>query len=127
MATIFQLSERLSTFAPELTLDFISQVSLELEKAQVSHKAISLRYLSPWIKNLNKFCDPTSNLYELSGARLRDCVRLLLDLTVRDPDVCTVYDYICTILLLNDDFALGLLFDFSSHLARGWEIRLFGR
>ena len=87
MVIIMHLSEKLATFAPELTLDFLSQVCLELDKTSVPQRAISLRYINPWIKNLNKFCDPTSDLYELSGARMRDCVRLLLDLTVRDPEV----------------------------------------
>ncbi|KAH8118768.1 hypothetical protein DFH11DRAFT_1839273 [Phellopilus nigrolimitatus] len=90
MVVVTQLSEKLSVFAPELTLDFISQVCLELDKAASTQKGICLIYLNPWIKNFNKFCDPTNKLYELSGARLRDCIRLLLDLTVRDVEVCHI-------------------------------------
>ncbi|KAL5507799.1 IRA2 [Sanghuangporus vaninii] len=88
MALILNLSDRLSVFAPELTLDFISQVVLELDKATTAQKALCIRYSIPWIRNLNRFCDPISDLYEVSGARLRDCVRLLLDLTVRDSEAC---------------------------------------
>ena len=82
------ISAKIASFAPELTLDFIYQVCLELEKPSASvMKGICARYMNPWIKNLSKFCDPTNKLYELSGARLRDCIRVLLDLTVRDPEV----------------------------------------
>ena len=49
---ITQLSEKLALFAPQLTLDFISQVCLELDKSVVQQKAISLQYMNPWIKNL---------------------------------------------------------------------------
>ena len=85
---VVNLSEKLSTFAPHLTLDFITQICLELDKGSVSQKATRLQYMNPWIKNLTKFCNPTSKLYELSGARLRDCIRGFIDLTVRDTDVC---------------------------------------
>lgn len=88
MTTITQLSEKLAAFAPELTLDFISQVCVELVKATVLQKAICLQYMNPWVKNLNKFCDPTDKLYELSGARLRDCIKNLIEVTVQDKDVC---------------------------------------
>lgn len=90
MALVLTLSEKLSAFAPELTLDFISQVVLELDKATTSQKALCIGYSVPWVRNLSRFCDPISDLYEVSGARLRDCVRLLLDLTVRDSEVCSV-------------------------------------
>lgn len=85
---VTQLSEKLAIFAPELSLDFVSQVCVELDKATVQQKAFCLQYMNPWIKNMNKFCNPSSKLYELSTARLRDCIRLLIDLTVRDSEVC---------------------------------------
>ena len=95
MTAVTQLSEKLATFAPELTLDFISQVCLELVKSSVLRKAICLQYMNPWIKNLNKFCDPTDKLYELSGARLRDCINNLIEVTVQDRDVGLVSSYYC--------------------------------
>lgn len=84
---ITQLSEKLAAFAPELTLDFITQVCVELVKTTVLRKAICLQYMNPWVKNLNKFCDPTDKLYELSGARLRDCIKNIIEVTVQDKDV----------------------------------------
>jgi neurofibromin 1 len=88
MTFVVRLSEKLAAFAPQLTLDFISQVCVELDKCNVYQKAVRLQYMNPWIKNLTKFCSPTSKLYEVSGARLRDCVRGFIDLTVRDPEAC---------------------------------------
>jgi len=38
--------------------------------------------MSPWIKNLTYFVNPAHNLYERSGARLRDCIRTLAELAV---------------------------------------------
>lgn len=115
---IFQLSERLALFAPELTLDFLSQACLELEKSNVPQKAICLRYITPWIRNLNKFCDPTSDLYELSGARMRDCVRLLLDMTVRDPEVN--YSAFGTAYSTETNTTSDVLHDHTPHLAGSW-------
>lgn len=78
------LSDRLATFAPKLTLDFISVVSAGMDKASVAQRITSLQYMSPWVKNLQLFCNPTHSLYEHSGARLRDCIRSLIDLTISD-------------------------------------------
>lgn len=88
-----QLSERIADFAPQLTLDFISEVSAAMntmEKSaitQVSQRLGCLQYLSPWIKNLAQFSNPTSPLYERSGARLRDCIRVLCGLSLTFPEV----------------------------------------
>ncbi|KAG1772191.1 hypothetical protein EV702DRAFT_1246575 [Suillus placidus] len=71
-------------FAPKLTLDFISVISAGMDKATAAQRITCLQYMSPWVKNLAKFCNPTNSLYEHSGARLRDCVRSLIDLTISD-------------------------------------------
>jgi neurofibromin 1 len=88
------LSERLAEFAPELTLDFISEASAGMEKvgekgekASAALQINCLQYMSPWIKNLAHFPNPTSPQYEHSGARLRDCIRVLSDLTVSNTEV----------------------------------------
>jgi hypothetical protein len=88
---VVQLSERLAEFAPELTLDFMSEVSAAMalmDKTAVARRINCLRYMSPWVKNLTHFPNPTSPLYERSGARLRDCIRVLSDLSIADPEVC---------------------------------------
>ncbi|EIN11059.1 hypothetical protein PUNSTDRAFT_51619 [Punctularia strigosozonata HHB-11173 SS5] len=90
-----QLSEKLAAFAPHLTLDFIHEVCAGMEKTKVAQKIHCLQYLSPWMKNLAFFPNPAHPLYEHSGAKLRDCVRLLVDLTTNDKDLyCMVQRYV---------------------------------
>jgi hypothetical protein len=84
---VVNLSDRLAHFAPHLTLDFITEVSSRMEKATAAQRINCLQCLSPWIPNLAKYCDPASPLYEHSGARLRDAIRLLVDLTTSDYGV----------------------------------------
>ena len=84
---VTQLSEKLAAFAPQLTLDFIQEVTANMSKSSVAQRISCLQYMSPWVKNLSKFTEPTSPLYEQSGARLRDCVRVLIDLTMADQEV----------------------------------------
>ncbi|KAI0340881.1 hypothetical protein BDW22DRAFT_1485833 [Trametopsis cervina] len=87
---VTQLSEKLAGFAPQLTLDFIQEVTASMSKSSVSQRINSLQYMSPWIKNLPKFTDPASRLHEQSGARLRDCIRVLIDLTMTDQEIHAV-------------------------------------
>ncbi|KAG1876130.1 hypothetical protein C8R48DRAFT_830907 [Suillus tomentosus] len=84
---VIGLSDRLAGFALKLTLDFISVISAGMDKATAAQRITCLQYMSPWVKNLAKFCNPTSSLYEHSGARLRDCIRSLIDLTISDLEI----------------------------------------
>ncbi|KAF8165773.1 hypothetical protein B0H34DRAFT_794124 [Crassisporium funariophilum] len=90
IAFVLQLSEKLSEFAPQLTLDFIHEVSAamtSMDKASIAHRISCLQYMSPWIHNLSHFANATHPLYERSGARLRDCIRTLSDLSVAFPEI----------------------------------------
>ncbi len=49
-----------------------------------------LYYLSPWIKNLAHFANPTHPLFDRSASRLRDTIRGLSDLSMSYPEVRTV-------------------------------------
>jgi hypothetical protein len=46
-----------------------------------------LNYIRPWIKKLSLFANATSQLFERSGARLRDCIRTLAQLSISYPEV----------------------------------------
>jgi hypothetical protein len=88
---VIQLSRQIAEFAPELTLDFISEVSagMEMDGMANSPKRIScIHYMSPWIKNLSVFSNATSPHFERSGSRLRDCIRTISELCVKHPEVC---------------------------------------
>ena len=90
IAFVLNLSEKLAEFAPRLTLDFIHEVSAAMscmDKASISTRISCLQYMSPWIRNLSHFANATHPLYERSGARLRDCIRTLSDLSVAYPEV----------------------------------------
>ena len=84
---VTQLSEKLASHAAHLSLDFLTEVSAGMEKAPVSQRVACLQYMSPWIKNLSHFTNPTNELYESSGAKFRDCVRVLIELTLADQEV----------------------------------------
>lgn len=87
---VIQLSGRLADFAPELTLDFISEVSAAMAGMREKSQRIScVQYMSPWIKNLSVFSNATSPHFERSGSRLRDCIRTISELCVNYPEVCT--------------------------------------
>lgn len=98
-AFVILLSERMADFAPQLTLDFISEVSaamnsMDKKPAIMAQRICCLQYIKPWIKNLAHFANPTSPQYERSGARLRDCIRILSDWSISLPEVCLlVYPY----------------------------------
>lgn len=90
IAFVLNLSEKLSEFAPQLTLDFIHEVSAamtSMDKGSISHRLSCLQYMSPWIQNLSHFANATHPLFERSGARLRDCIRTLSDLSLTFPEV----------------------------------------
>lgn len=82
-----QLSEKLSSFAPHLTLDFLTEVATDANKATTASRIACLQYMSPWVKNMGYFMDPTHRLYEHSGAGLRDCVRAMIELTTGHKEV----------------------------------------
>jgi neurofibromin 1 len=89
LSFINRLSESLAEFVPQLTLDFISEISAAMsgmEKTAISQRISCVQYMSPWIKNLALFVNPTSLLYERSGARVRDAIRVLCDMSTSQPE-----------------------------------------
>uniref|UniRef100_A0A0W0FVQ0 Ras-GAP domain-containing protein n=1 Tax=Moniliophthora roreri TaxID=221103 RepID=A0A0W0FVQ0_MONRR len=118
-AFVINLSARIAQFAPQLTLDFISEVAAAMTTMerkvvmQVLQRINGLRYMNPWIKNLGAFCNPTSALYERSGARLRDCIRVLIDLTITMPELSAnaVQYHVWGEIAKSDTAIIDLVFD----------------
>lgn len=103
---VVSVSEGLASHAPHLTMDFIAEVASSYPKMVTPMRANSLQYLGPWMKNLPLFVDPTSKFFEASGTRFRDCIRLLIDLTTSEGEVCdTIY---VTLTILRHDVLLQL-------------------
>ncbi|KAJ7724736.1 hypothetical protein DFH07DRAFT_1066990 [Mycena maculata] len=87
---IISLSESLSEFVPQLSLDFVSEISAAMtgiDRAAISQRISCIQYMGPWIKNLALFVNPTSALYERSGARVRDSIRILCDMSTSQPEL----------------------------------------
>ena len=90
IAFVANLSEKLADSAPQLTLDFIHEVTAAVtstDNASISTCISCLQYMSPWIRNLSHFANALHPLYERSGVRLRDCIRTLSELSVAHPEV----------------------------------------
>ncbi|THV03328.1 hypothetical protein K435DRAFT_835905 [Dendrothele bispora CBS 962.96] len=117
MAFVINLSGRIAQFAPQLTLDFISEVSTGIVTMKTNHHILQrincLRYMSPWIKNLDMFANPLSSFYDRSGARLRDCVRVMSDLAVAVPELATnaVQKYVWSEVARLDSGVVDIIFD----------------
>lgn len=91
-AFVISLSEKLAEFSPQLTLDFIPEVSAAMSGMEKTSQRIScIHYLSPWIRNLALFSTASSPALERSAARLRDCIRVLSELSVTYPEVCYMF------------------------------------
>ncbi|KAJ2930404.1 hypothetical protein H1R20_g6694, partial [Candolleomyces eurysporus] len=114
-AFVIQMSEKLSDFAPRLTLDFIREICAAMSgmpKDAVAERISCLHYMSPWIRNLSHFASPTSELFEKSGARLRDCVRTLTDLSIAYPEIIsTLQKCVWTEMAKLDSFVVDIILD----------------
>lgn len=88
-AFLVQISDSLASFAPQLTMDFISEMAGSISKLEGSTplRSLAIQYLGPWIKNLPLFTDPCSKLHEPTGTRFRDCVRMIIDITTGEREV----------------------------------------
>lgn len=80
-------SERMAKAAPSLTLDFLSEFFMGFDKSTPNQKAVCLQYMSPWITNLSGFQNPSVPYYEHSGAKLRDSIRSMIDITLNNNEV----------------------------------------
>ncbi|KAH9927288.1 uncharacterized protein B0H18DRAFT_1161603 [Fomitopsis serialis] len=84
---LVQLSEGLATFAPHLTLDFVTEISTSMGRESIPDRILCIQYMAPWLRNLAYFMDPTSKHYDPSTTKFRDCVRVLVDLTMADNEL----------------------------------------
>lgn len=84
---LVSLSDQIASLVPHLTLDFVSEVCNTLSKSDLTLKLHCLSYMSPWLKNLSAFAEPTNSNFDHSGAKLRDCIRLLIELTIADSQL----------------------------------------
>ncbi|KAK2465915.1 hypothetical protein APHAL10511_001556 [Amanita phalloides] len=114
-AFVEQLSERLAEAIPVLTLDFLSEVAESMNTTGhigTAERIHCLTYIRPWIKKLALFSNATSQLYERSGARLRDCIRTLAQLSISYPEISPlVHKYIWSEVAKLDNFIIDVVLD----------------
>ncbi|KAF7329572.1 Ras-GAP domain-containing protein [Mycena kentingensis (nom. inval.)] len=90
IAFVTRISDALADFVPQLTLDFISEISVamtNMDKNAISSRISCVQHMRPWMKNIAHFVNPTSPLYERSGARVRDAIRVLSDMSTTQPEL----------------------------------------
>ncbi|KDQ15349.1 hypothetical protein BOTBODRAFT_54648 [Botryobasidium botryosum FD-172 SS1] len=83
-------SEKVAAHAPALTLDFLAEFFVGYDRARTPQKTSCLHYMSSWLPNLSSFQDPTSDHYEHAGVKLRNTIRSIIDITIKDEDVYPV-------------------------------------
>jgi hypothetical protein len=94
LAFIINFSENMSTFVPSLALDFIFQWFNGFYVATTVEKITCLQYVSPWIRNLGIFMEPSSIHFD--EPRVRECIRLFINITIQELEVTG-----CHIMLAN--------------------------
>jgi neurofibromin 1 len=82
------MNDRLAAHAPELTLDYLTEVLTAAKHTSEYQRISSVQYLIPWVKNLAFFANPLSDHFDQSGSRIRDVLRLLIDFTAEHVNVC---------------------------------------
>ncbi|KIJ35291.1 hypothetical protein M422DRAFT_34700 [Sphaerobolus stellatus SS14] len=85
LAYISIFCDRLSQFAPQLTLDFILEWYNGFVNASNAQKLISIQYLRPWIRNLDRFADPATPGYNLE--KLQECIFIFVDISMQEGEV----------------------------------------
>lgn len=86
VAFISSFSDGLARFAPHLTLDFVLEWCRGFQSfpgLSIAQKLDCLHYLRPWIPKLD--ADPGSPHFNKD--KLRDCIYLLVDITLDDKEV----------------------------------------
>ncbi|KAG9015978.1 Ras GTPase activating protein ira2 [Tulasnella sp. 427] len=74
-------SERIAKGAPHLTLDFLSEFFVGFDKSPPIQKTVCLQYVVPWIHNLSGFQNPLTTYFDSTGAKVRDAIRSMIDIT----------------------------------------------
>ncbi|KAH8826519.1 hypothetical protein DL96DRAFT_1529897 [Flagelloscypha sp. PMI_526] len=92
VATSFPVfySTLMAANSPNLTIDFLTEVSggmQSMDRDKFGERTGCVLYMSPWIKNLAMFVDPLGPYFERNGGKVRDCIRLLIEISVAFPEL----------------------------------------
>lgn len=81
-------SEKLAQAAPHLTIDYLLEFTASYEKLTTAYKCNAVQVVTPWVKNL-VHCNPPGD-HEATVMKLRECIRALIDLTVKETEISTM-------------------------------------
>lgn len=84
--TIFikSVSEKLATNEPHLTLEFLEESIQGFHRSTIELKHLCLEYMTPWLKNLIKFCKSNDDLKKLKVSQILD---KLINLTIEQKEM----------------------------------------
>lgn len=86
-AFIVDISEKIAQNQPGLTLEFLSECFMGFQKSNEPLRYLCLDYMVPWLPNLSKFCQDSSNDNDAGVLKTKEVLRNLIDLTVARTDV----------------------------------------
>ena len=61
--------------------------TMDKERSLRWQKSMCLNYVQPWIRNLARFRDPTSELFDPSEEGVRSVIQMMINITIRDTEV----------------------------------------
>lgn len=84
--TIFikSVSEKLATNEPHLTLEFLEECIQGFQRSTIELKHLCLEYMTPWLKNLVKFCKSNDDAKKLKVSQIID---KLICLTIEQKEM----------------------------------------
>ncbi|KAI9318553.1 hypothetical protein BX666DRAFT_1511999 [Dichotomocladium elegans] len=84
---IVTISESLASTEQHLTLEFLKECLVGFSKSEESMRQLCLDYMAPWLRNLALYSRPTSDDDNKNLLKMRDILRLLIELTVSRSDM----------------------------------------
>ncbi|XP_075145354.1 neurofibromin 1 isoform X2 [Haematobia irritans] len=84
--TIFikSVSEKLATNEPHLTLEFLEECIQGFQRSTIELKHLCLEYMTPWLKNLVKFCKSNDDAKKLKVSQI---LEKLIFLTIEQKEM----------------------------------------
>jgi neurofibromin 1 len=98
------ISEKLASTAPQLTLEFLTECFVGLNKSSKPLKSFCLEYMTPWLVNLDRFIHAGNDDGQQNLAKVKELLHQLIELTVKETEMYPVVKtYVWTPLGRMDD------------------------
>lgn len=78
------MSEKLATNEPHLTLEFLEECIQGFQRSTIELKHLCLEYMTPWLKNLVKFCKSNDDAKKLKVSQI---LEKLINLTIEQKEM----------------------------------------